>query len=357
MSRFLSTAILGALPFTLAACATTEASPEAAASASRNAIGSSFAPIVRRVSPAVVSIDTLTPGGDPVPWIQETPQGTVAGLATPVRRGAGSGFFISADGYVVTNEHVIAGAREITVSLSDGRQFPARLVGLDPPTDLAVLKVAASDLPFVSFSNAASPEVGDWVVAVGNPFGFGGTATAGIVSAHGREIGEAHVSFLQIDASINSGNSGGPSFDLEGRVVGVNTAIISPSGGFVGIGLAVPADLANEITQELIRTGRIARGYLGVGIQGLTPALAARLNLRGQRGAVIATVSPSGPAAKALRPGDVVVAVNGAEVESAGTLTRAIAAAKPGSRLDLRVVRGGQTSDVTVIAAQRPDGT
>src|SRR5262249_14204273 len=162
-------------------------------------------------------IDTLTPGGDPIPWIQETPQGTVAGLATPMRRGAGSGFFISADGCIVTNDHVISGAREIMVSLSDGRQFPARLVGTDRPTDLAVLKVDAHDLPYVSFSSAPLPEVGDWVLAVGNPFGFGGTATVGIVSAHGRDVGEMDVSFMQIDAPINSGNSGGPSFDLEGR--------------------------------------------------------------------------------------------------------------------------------------------
>ncbi|MBO9623480.1 MAG: trypsin-like peptidase domain-containing protein [Sphingomonas sp.] len=356
MSRLLSLSVLTSISPILVACAATGTATGQVTSAS-GAAPSSFAPIVRRVSPAVVSIDTVRPGGDPVPWIQETPQGTVAGLATPVRMGAGSGFFITADGYVVTNNHVIDGAREITVSMGDGRQFPARLVGRDAPTDLAVLKVAASGVPFVSFSSAAQPDVGDWVVAVGNPFGLGGTATAGIVSAQGREIGEAHVGFLQIDAPINSGNSGGPSFDLQGHVVGVNTAIISPSGAFVGIGLAVPADLANEITQELIRSGRVVRGYLGVGVQGLTPALAARMNLRGQRGAVISTVSPTGPAAGALRPGDVVVAVNGTEVEGAGTLTRAIASARPGTRLDLRVLRGGQTSDVTVVAAQRPDGT
>ncbi len=357
MSQHSSIAVLLSFSLTLSACAVPETAPEEiAVPASRPAPTSSFAPIVKRVSPAVVSIDTVSPGGDPVPWIQETPEGTVAGLAAPVRRGAGSGFFITPDGYIVTNEHVIAGATKITVSLKDGRQFPARLVGEDAPTDLAVLKVAANDLPFVSFSNSALPEVGDWVVAVGNPFGFGGTATAGIVSAHGREIGEAHVGFLQVDAPINSGNSGGPSFDLEGHVVGVNTAIISPSGGFVGIGLAVPAELANEITQELIRTGRVARGYIGVGIQDLTPPMASKLNLDGQRGAVIARVSPTGPAAKALRPGDVVVGVNGEKVEGAGTLTRAISGAKPGDRLDLKVVRGGQTSEVTIVADRRPDG-
>jgi serine protease Do len=356
MLRHFSIVVLGVVTLALPACATTASEPAAAATAPMPVQGSPFAAIVKRVSPAVVSIDTVSPGGDPVPWIRETPEGTVAGLATPERRGAGSGFFITADGYIVTNEHVIEGAREILVSLSDGRQFPARLVGADVPTDIAVLKVAASDLPYVSFSTAPPPEVGDWVVAVGNPFGFGGTATAGIVSAQGREIGEAHVGFLQVDAPINSGNSGGPTFDLEGRVVGVNTAIITPSGGFVGIGLAVPADQAKAIADELIRTGRVARGYLGLGIQDLTPAMASRLNLNGQRGALIATVSPTGPSARALQPGDVVVAVNGEKVASAGTLTRAISGAKPGDRLALRVVRAGQTAEVTIVAAQRPDG-
>jgi serine protease Do len=359
MSRYLSMAVLGGLSLASAACMATDSRADTGADGVTSAPAaipkSPFAPIVKQVSPAVVSIDTVSPGGDPVPWIRETPEGTVAGLASPERRGAGSGFFISADGYIVTNDHVIAGAQEITVSLSDGRQFPARLVGTDPPTDIAVLKVAASDLPYVSFAPEL-PEVGEWVVARGNPVGFGGTAPAGIVSAHGREIGEAHVGFLQIDAPINSGNSGGPTFDLKGRVVGVNTAIITPSGGSVGIGLAVPADLASEITQELIRTGRVARGYLGLGIQDLTPAMAARLNLRGQRGALITTVSPTGPAAKALRPGDVVVAVDGETVESAGTLTRTIAAATPGTPLRLRVVRGGEVSELTIVADRRPDG-
>jgi serine protease Do len=272
-----------------------------------------------------------------------------------VTRGAGSGFIISADGYVVTNNHVVEGAREIVVTLADARQFPARLVGRDPPTDLAVLKIQARDLPFVSFARSAVPAVGDWVVAVGNPFGLGGTATAGIVSAQGREIGEAYVSYLQIDAPINSGNSGGPSFDLRGRVVGVNTAIFSPSGGSVGIGFAIPADLAESVTRQLIRSGKVTRGYLGAGVQDLTPALAARLDVRGRRGAVIVQVAPGGPAAKALRPGDVVTAVDGAAITGAGGLMRAVAAAPPGARLTLRVVRDGRPADVAVSVGRRPD--
>ncbi|HEY8617505.1 S1C family serine protease [Phenylobacterium sp.] len=312
----------------------------------------SFAPVVKRVSPAVVSVDTLSVGAA---------EGFAAGLppglgVVPVRRGAGSGFIISADGYVVTNNHVVEGAQEIVVALADGRQFPARLVGRDPPTDLAVLKIGAPDLPYVSFAGSALPEVGDWVVAVGNPFGLGGTATAGIVSAHGREIGEAYVSYLQIDAPINSGNSGGPSFDLQGRVVGVNTAIFSPTGGSVGIGFAIPADLAENVTRQLIQSGRVTRGYLGVGVADLTPALAYRLGVGGQRGALIAQVAPGGPAARQLEAGDVVVAVGGEAITGAGGLTRAIAGAQPGSTLSLSVLRDRQRREVQVRVARRPEG-
>ena len=312
----------------------------------------SFAPIVKRVSPAVVSIDTLAVAGEAMPWMQQMAPGP---LMAPVRRGAGSGFLISADGYVVTNNHVVEDAQEIVVTLADEQQFQARLVGRDPPTDLAVLKIDGRGLPFVSFARSALPEVGDWVVAVGNPFGLGGTATAGIVSAHGREIGEAYVSYLQIDAPINSGNSGGPSFDLQGRVVGVNTAIFSPSGGSVGIGFAIPADLAESVTQQLIRGGRVVRGYLGVGVGDLTPALAARLGARGRRGAVIGEVAPGGPAAGRLRPGDVVTGVGGTAITGAGGLMRAVAGAAPGTELPLQVLRAGRPTQVTVRVARRPD--
>jgi serine protease Do len=312
----------------------------------------SFAPIIRVVSPAVVSIDTLSVGGDVGGWMQDLRSGA---MVAPVQRGAGSGFLISADGYVVTNNHVVQGAQEIVVTLNDGRQFPARLIGRDPPTDLSVLKIDAADLPYVSFARSALPEVGDWVVAVGNPFGLGGTATAGIVSARGREIGEAYVSYLQIDAPINSGNSGGPSFDLQGRVVGVNTAIFSPSGGSVGIGFAIPADLAETVTKQLIANGRVVRGYLGVGVGDLNPALAARLGVRGKRGAVIGEVAAGGPAAGRLRAGDVVTSVNGTAVTTAGGMMRAVAGAAPGADLVLGVLRQGRETEVRVRVGQRPD--
>lgn len=317
---------------------------------------SSFAPIVKQVSPAVVSIDTLTVGGGSGPLSEGLPEGLLPGMgAVPVRRGAGSGFIISPDGYVVTNNHVVEGAREIVVTLADGRQLPARLVGRDPPTDLAVLKVEGRDLPHVSFARSATPQVGDWVVAVGNPYGLGGTATAGIVSAHGREIGEGYVSFLQIDAPINSGNSGGPSFDLQGRVVGVNTAILSPSGGSVGIGFAIPADLAQTVTDQLIKAGRVERGYVGVGVQDLTPALAIRMGARGQRGAVIVEVRSGGPSAGRLRPGDIVTGIGGQPVAGAGDLMRRIAGAQPNADLALDVIRDGRKVPVTVRVDRRPD--
>jgi serine protease Do len=365
MSRPLAILTVGlALVGGLSACERSEkpaapaaGKPTPTIAAPAGAAPGSFAPIVKQVSPAVVSIDTLTVGGGQMgAFVEGLPQGMVPGLgAVPVRRGAGSGFIISADGYVVTNNHVVEGAREIVVSLADGRQFPARLVGRDPPTDLAVLKIDQGDLPYVSFARSATPQVGDWVVAVGNPYGLGGTATAGIVSAHGREIGEGYVSFLQIDAPINSGNSGGPSFDLQGRVVGVNTAILSPSGGSVGIGFAIPSDLAQSVTEQLIKTGRVTRGYVGVGVQDLTPALAVRLNARGQRGAVIVEVRSGGPAAGRLRPGDIVTGVGGQAVTTAGDLMRRIATVQPGAELSLDVMRDGKRLPVTLRVDRRPD--
>jgi serine protease Do len=250
---------------------------------------------------------------------------------------------------------VVAGADVIVVSLADGRQFPAQLVGRDPPSDLAVLKIDARDLPYVSFAKKATPEVGDWVVAVGNPYGLGGTATAGIVSARGREIGEGYVSFLQVDAPINTGNSGGPSFDLQGRVVGVNTAIISPTGGSVGIGFAVPADLAQSVTDQLIKNGRVTRGYVGVALQNLTPALAMRLNARGERGAVVVAVRSPGPSADRLRPGDIITGVGGQAVGGSGELMRRIGAVQPGAEVPLDVIREGRRTRITVRADRRPE--
>ena len=276
----------------------------------------------------------------------------------PEAQASGSGFLISQDGYIVTNNHVVADAEEITVRLKDEREFKATVVGRDEGTDLAVLKIQGNNFPFVRFEDAAQaqPRVGDWVITVGNPFGLGGTATAGIVSAYGRDIGETFTDYIQIDAPINRGNSGGPTFDVYGRVIGVNTAIFSPSGGSVGIGFAIPADLADSVVRQLISGGRVTRGYLGATIQTLTPEVAESQGLgENQKGALIADLTAGGPGACAgLQVGDVVLTVNGKAVEDNTDLTRTVAAARPGERLQLEVLRQGRRQTVTVTSGTRP---
>jgi serine protease Do len=272
-------------------------------------------------------------------------------------KASGSGFFISADGYVVTNNHVVDGAEKITVHTADDKRLPATVVGRDPATDLAVLKVEGGPFQFVNFENRAKPRVGDWVVAVGNPFGLGGTATAGIVSALGREnvSGSSYVDFMQIDAPINRGNSGGPTFDVEGRVVGINTAIYSPSGGSVGIGFDIPADVAAQVTHELIDSGKVTRGYIGATIQNLTPDLADSLGVKSPKGAIVDQLTAGGPAEQAgLKSGDVIVSVNGHAVESGADLTRQVARAHPGDSLNLAVLRGGETKQLAIRSGLRP---
>jgi serine protease Do len=329
----------------------------------------SFADIFARVSPAVVSIDVdrveraaarrpAAPFGFGFPF-GPFPFGGPRGGADQAPelqiRASGSGFFISRDGYIVTNNHVVENARTITVRLTDGRRLTARLVGRDPGTDLAVVKVDGGPFPFVEFETDARPRVGDWVMAVGNPFNLGGTATVGVVSAEGRDIGEQFVGYLQIDAPINRGNSGGPTFDVYGRVVGVNTAIFTPSGGSVGIGFAIPSDLADRVTRQLISEGKVTRGYLGATIQSVTPDIAASLGKGAPAGALVTEVVPDGPAAKGgLQSGDLIVALDGKAVSSSGDLTRRIAAATPGQRLSIQVERRGERRTVLVTAGERP---
>jgi serine protease Do len=279
------------------------------------------------------------------------------GRPLPKVRGSGSGFFISADGYIVTNNHVVQGAEEISVHTSGGRTLKAHVVGRDPATDIAVVKVDGGPFAYVSFEDQARPRVGDWVVAVGNPFGLGGTATAGIVSALGREnvADSPLVDYMQIDAPINRGNSGGPTFDVHGRVVGVNTAIVSPSGGSVGIGFDIPASTANAIARQLIATGHVDHGYIGATIQQITPDLADSLGLKSVEGAIVDQLSPGGPAQMAgLRAGDIVRSVNGAAVKSPTELTRRVAFSHPGETLRLGLLRGGKPLEVTLHAGLRP---
>ena len=328
----------------------------------------SFADIFQQVAPAVVQIDVKTripvrsnqtfriPG---TPFEIPTPEdGEAEQDEGATALGAGSGFFISADGYIVTNNHVVENAEEITVKLSDEREFTARLVGRDESTDLAVIKIEGGDFPFVVFEEQAEPRVGDWVIAVGNPFGLGGTATAGIVSARGRDVDSAYVDYLQIDAAINRGNSGGPTFDIYGRVIGVNSAIFSPgeNGGSVGIGFAIPASTAKSITDRLMRGETIQRGYLGVGIRNLSPDQWEALGQsRNFKGAYIESLTDDGPAARGgVKVGDFVVAVNGRPVSNNTEVTRAVGAARPGDNIRLDVIRDGRRQTLNVRSGTRP---
>ena len=267
----------------------------------------------------------------------------------PRGQSVGSGFIISADGYVVTNNHVIAGGGDITVVMDDGKKFDAKLIGTDKRTDLAVLKIEGTGLPYVSWTKA-EPQVGEWVMAVGNPFGLGGTVTTGIISASGRAIGSGpYDDYLQIDAAVNRGNSGGPTFNLDGEVIGVNTAIYSPNGGSVGIGFAISAKLASSVVADLVDDGNITRGWLGVSIQDVSPEIAKGLGLEEAAGALVSDVTDNSPAKKAgLKPGDTVLAVGGTQIESTRDLARTIAAIKPGKDAELKLWRKGAEKTVTV---------
>lgn len=343
----------------------------------------SFADVVEAVSPAVVNISVSkveraapTMGfnsrqfnerfGNQMPGFDEFLErffgGMPGGSPAPRERrseGAGSGFVIDAGGFVVTNNHVIDGADKITVTFQDGRKLDAQLVGTDPKTDLALIKVEASGLPFVHLGDSDGARVGDWVVAIGNPFGLGGTATAGIVSARGRDIQSGpYDDYLQIDAPINFGNSGGPVFDVGGRVVGVTTAIYSPNGGSVGIGFAIPANQAKSVLAELKADGTVARGWLGVQIQNLDEELAASLGVKETKGALIAEVLGDGPAAKAgLQAGDVVTHFDGHVIDTARTLSRVVGDADPNDRAKVTVLRDGKSRDITVTLGEADAST
>ncbi|MBC7801573.1 MAG: trypsin-like peptidase domain-containing protein [Gemmatimonadaceae bacterium] len=324
----------------------------------RGAAPFSFAPLVKRVGPAVVNI-SVTEGRQPAeavvvpPELRGTPfekqfRDRARGRREQVQ-GAGSGFIIDPSGLIVTNNHVVGRAERIIVSLSDGTELPARLIGSDDLTDIAVIRVSSpTPLPFVTWGDSRAVEVGDWILAAGNPFGLGSSVTAGIVSARGRDIGAGPFDdFLQIDAPINPGNSGGPTFNLDGQVIAVNTAIVSPTGGSVGIGFAVPSEIAQRIVSDLRDKGRIDRGWLGVQVQDAPGA-------RATSGVAIDKIDRTGPAAKAgLRPGDIVTAVNGERVDSARGLIKAVAAAQPGSAVRLSVRRGAQSIDLPVTVGRR----
>ena len=269
----------------------------------------------------------------------------------------GSGFFISADGYVVTNNHVIDKASEVQVTMDDGKTLDAKVIGTDPKTDLALLKVEGSDFPYVRLAGQKA-RIGDWVVAIGNPFGLGGTVTAGIVSAQHRDIGAGpYDDFIQIDASVNKGNSGGPTFNLSGEVVGVNTAIFSPSGGNVGIAFAIPASTVDQIVTALKDKGSVTRGFIGVQMQPVTKEIAEAIGLKEPRGALVAEAIKDGPAAKAgIKTGDTILAVDGEPIKEAKDLSRKVAQVAPGKSLLITLYRDGKERNVTLEVASQPKG-
>ncbi len=334
-----------------------------------------FADIVEKVKPAVISVRVkMNAGGDGFAFNDDNPlRGTPfedffrrfgrrdgEGLPRPQHRqyatGQGSGFFISADGYAVTNNHVVDKAEHVDVTTDDGKTYTAKVIGTDPRTDVALIKIdGRADFPFVHLSDK-SPRIGDWVLAVGNPFGLGGTVTAGIVSARGRDIGAGpYDDFIQIDAAVNKGNSGGPTFDVDGNVIGVNTAIFSPSGGNVGIAFDIPADTVKMVVAQLKDHGAVTRGWIGVQIQPVTADIADSLNLKNTHGALVAEPQSDSPAQKAgIKAGDVIVSVNGEAVADARNLARRISALSPGTSVKLGVVRGGKEDTLTLTLGELP---
>ena len=336
-------------------------------------VTTSFAPVVKKVAPSVVRVDTSIkakesgfsggPGSDnPMfRWFfGEEPgqRGPSRRLYTPPRRGVGSGVIVSHDGYILTNNHVVDGADQVKVSLQDGRVLTAKVVGTDPQTDVAVLKIEGNDLPYVEMADSDKIEVGDIVLAIGNPYGIGQTVTSGIVSATGRAtLGLEYEDFIQTDASINEGNSGGALVDADGRLIGINTAIFSPTGGNVGIGFAIPADLARYVMDSLIKDGRVSRGFIGVGIQPVTPALAKEFKLKEPSGALVAEVKPNGPADKAgFKSGDVVIEFNGKPVTDSRQFKLQVAQIKPGKTVSAKVLRDGATKTLEVTTKELPSG-
>ena len=344
-----------------------------------------FADLVDKVMPAVVSVQVKyanaaasgdeqaqgkkMPGGmeeffKQFPQFRDMPgmpgQGGEGGEDAHPKGGmaVGSGFIISADGYAVTNNHVVKDADQVSVTMKDGTEYKAEVIGTDPKTDLALIKLDGEGKKFdyVAFTKG-EPRVGDWVMAVGNPFGLGGTVTTGIVSALGRDIGSGpYDNFMQIDAAINRGNSGGPAFNLEGEVVGINTAIFSPSGGSVGIGFAIPASSAESIIESLKENGKVTRGWLGVQIQPVTDDIAESLGLKDAKGAIVADVTEESPAlAAGVKQGDTILKIDGKDVTDSRDLSRKVAGIKPGDAVPLTVVRDGKTMDLEVKIGTMPD--
>ena len=327
-----------------------------------------FSALAAKYGPAVVNISVtqaMKTRGEGMPQIpnidpndplfrffRDLPWQTVPPNA--LMRGLGSGFIVSPDGVILTNAHVVDGAKEVTVKLTDRREFKAKVMGKDGQSDVAVLKINATNLPVVHLGDSSHIRVGEWVVAIGSPFGFENSVTAGIVSAKGRSLpGSGYVPFLQTDVAVNPGNSGGPLFDMQGDVVGINSQIYSRSGGFQGLSFAIPINLATRVESQLLASGHVTRGRLGVTIQDVNQGLADSFGLKSSNGALVSRVDPDSPAAKAgIKPGDVILKMNGADVVQSTDLPAQIAELKPGTHVTLGLWRDGSPKDVTVTVGQ-----
>ncbi|HYB33245.1 MAG TPA: DegQ family serine endoprotease [Steroidobacteraceae bacterium] len=344
-----------------------DGAPAAAGPPSRYALPD-FSQLVDRCGPAVVNVEV----------VERTPPGGVHGLSPndpfydffrhfgiptpgegqrerqPPARGAGSGFIINSDGYILTNTHVVANADEVTVRLTDRREFAAKVIGADERTDVAVIKINATNLPIARLGDPSRIKPGQWVLAIGSPFGFENSATAGIISATSRSVpGENYVPFIQTDVAVNPGNSGGPLFNMAGEVIGINSQIFSRTGGFMGVSFAIPIDVARNVEEQLIRTGHVVRGRIGVTIQDVDAQLAESFGLDRPRGALVSSVEPGGPAAHAgVAAGDVILGVGGRPIERYGELSSAIAAMKPGADATLELWRNGREQNISVRVAE-----
>jgi serine protease Do len=332
-------------------------------------LGHGFAEIAKEIEPAVVNINTeqvihAAGGGMQDPFSEffggRSPFGQFfEGPRDFKQKSLGSGFIVDPSGYILTNNHVVENASSIKVKLNDGRMLNAKVVGTDKQTDLAVVKVSATNLPVVHLAKSDDIEVGDWVLAFGSPFGLEKTMTAGIISAKGRVIGAGpYDNFIQTDAAINPGNSGGPLVNLRGDVVGINTMIASENGGFQGVGFAIPSQMAESVYGQIVNAGHVSRGWLGVQIQDMTPELAKGFGVKQEKGALVADVDPNGPAAKAgLKSGDIIAEYNGQKVTDGRDLSLAVASSKPGTPSSLKIIREGQERSLSLTLGERPSDT
>jgi serine protease Do len=329
-----------------------------------------FSTLVERASPAVVNVEVVQtqnasggPGDDE--QLQEffrrfgLPQPEFRGAPQQPLRGAGSGFIVTGDGYILTNAHVVAEAERVTVRLKDRREFQAKVIGADQRTDVAVIKIDAKDLPYVRIGDASKLRPGEWVLAIGSPFGFDNSATAGIVSAKARSLPQEqsnYVPFIQTDVAVNPGNSGGPLFNMQGEVIGINSQIFSRTGGYMGLSFAIPIDVAMDVRDQLVKTGKVTRGRIGVTIQNVDAQLAESFGLDRPQGALVSSIVKGGPGDKAgLKPGDVILAVNDKPIETSSELPVIIARVKPGTATDLTVFRGGKEQKIPVTVDQLDD--